>query len=500
MRTLLFLVASCLFTVMLGCGGGSMGTSPTNPTPPAPQAQKVAVQISNTQTGSFKEAMSTSFQPAEWDNAFFTNAANGNTTLGNLQPQHIRLQPVSEGVPQTTTTTWDFSVIDAITQPVLGDADHSPELQIAKGPTFLYDSNGNFLDLTFAPLATYAQQLVKYYNTGGFTSGDGKSHVSASPNHITYWGIYNEPNINNNLTPTEYVTLYNTLVPAMQTVDPSLKFVALELSDFTNQPQAWVPPFVSGVTAHVDVMATHFYSTCNQKDSDMQVFSSIAGFVSDVNFFYQQMQSNPALASVPVWVTENNVNADFDAGGGISACNGTAFVTDKRGSSPFFAAWRPYVFSQLGKAGVQALYHWDFDADLQFGEVDYNTGNLQLSYWVDYWLARMFPSANSVPILQFTNNDAADVEVLPVKNADGSFTIMVANHAVAAATDNNGSGSPREIDLDVSALGTFQSASLLTIDANTSVSQGPVAASQTPASVMKITLNGYGVGFLTLKP
>src|SRR5579872_213109 len=148
MRTLLFLVASGFLTIMLGCGGGSMGSSPTNPTPPGPQAQVVNVQVSNTQTGSFKEAMSTSFQPAEWDNAFFTNAANGNTTLGNLLPQHIRLQPVSQGVPQTTSTTWDFSVIDAITQPVLGDADHSPELQIAKGPAFFYDSNGNFLDLT----------------------------------------------------------------------------------------------------------------------------------------------------------------------------------------------------------------------------------------------------------------------------------------------------------------------------------------------------------------
>jgi hypothetical protein len=49
------------------------------------------------------------------------------------------------------------------------------------------------------------------------------------------------------------------------------------------------------------------------------------------------------------------------------------------GSSPFFAAWRPYVFSQLGKAVVQGLYHCDYGADAQFGEVDYNTGALQLS-------------------------------------------------------------------------------------------------------------------------
>ena len=45
------------------------------------------------------------------------------------------------------------------------------------------------------------------------------------------------------------------------------------------------------------------------------------------------LATKPALANVPIWVTENNVNADFDGGGGISACNGTPFVSDHRGSS-----------------------------------------------------------------------------------------------------------------------------------------------------------------------
>jgi Glycosyl hydrolase catalytic core len=340
---------------------------------------------------------------------------------------------------------------------------------------------------------------VRYYNVpGGFTAADGP-HASASGLPIQWWGIYNEPNINNNLTPQQYVQMYNTVVPAMQAVDPSLKFAAIELADFSGQASAWVPPFVNGVNARVDVMATHFYSSCNQGDSDAQVFSTIPGFVSDVQFFQAQMATNPALASAPVWVTENNVNADFDAGGGISACNGTPFVDDLRGSSAFFTAWRPYVFSQLGKAGVQALYHWDFGADPQFGEVNSSTGQIQLSYWVDYWLARMFPSPPGTNLLQATVTDS-DVEVLPVKNSDGRAVIMVANRAVNAAGDNDGPGSPRTVVVDVSALGTFSSASLLQIDANTNVVNGPSSATLTPNSQMTITLNGYGVAFLTLKP
>jgi hypothetical protein len=491
------------------CGGGSM----TSPPPPA----NAQVQVENTVTGSLNVAVSTAFQPAEWDSTVFQDYPGLTTTLGNLQPQHIRLQGVSEGVPQgaasSSSTAWSFNILDAVTQPVLSVGDHSPELQIAKAPPFMYesdDSSNSFQDLSFNQFAGYAQNLVQYYDTGGFTS-NGQTYVSPSypTDIITWWGIYNEPNINNNLTPQQYVNMYNALVPAMQAIDPSLKFAAVELADFQNQVQNWIPTFVSGVTAHVDVLATHFYSTCNQTTDDATVFASVAtntdgnfNFVSDVQLLYSLMAQNPALAKVPVWVTENNVNADYDKGGGISACNGTPFVLDQRGSSAFFAAWRPYVFSQLGKAGIQALYHWDFAADAQFGEVNVTSpppAQLQLSYWVDYWLGRMFPSSTGENILQFTNSDDADVEVLPVLNPDGSVEIMVANHAVNAPTDNNGPGAPRTIGVDVSALGPFTSGSLLTIDAGTNVISGPAATSVTPGANMTVTLNGYGVAFLTLK-
>jgi hypothetical protein len=493
---LLFLLAGAL-----GCGTGGMGSPGGGG---GGGGASATATISKTVTGKFGVAMSTSFQPAEWDYTFFQDFPGATTTLGNLQPQHVRLQGISQGVPQTSAIAWDFSILDAITQPVLGVGDHSPEFQIAKAPAFMYggaNNNNSFLDSTFGQFAGYTQNLVQYYNVpGGFVAPDGP-HASPSGTAITWWGIYNEPNINNNLTPQQYVQMYNTVVPAMQAVDPSLRFAALELADFSGQVQPWVPPFINGVNAQVDVMATHFYSSCNQKDSDQQVFSTVPGFASDVQFFYSQLATNPALASVPVWVTENNVNADFQGANGMSTCNpGQVFVTDQRGSSAFFAAWRPYVFSQLGKAGAQALYHWDFGADAQYGEMNASTGQLQLSYWVDYWLERMFPSPPGADLLQYTATDNADLEVLPVANSDGSVVIMVANHAVNAANDNNGPGASRSVLVDVSALGAFSSGSLLVIDATTNVANGPSANSVTPSAQMTLTLDGYGVAFLTLKP
>ena len=476
----------------MGSNGGGGGGSGTNPT-------SASVTISATKGSAFSVAMSTSFQPAEWDYQFFQLNPSATTTLGKLEPHHIRLQGVSQGVPQTGANNWDFTTLDAITQPVLGVGDQSPEFQIAVAPAFMYGSNQAFLDASYQQFAAYAADLVRYYNIkGGFTAPDGQ-HASPSGIPITWWGIYNEPNFNN-LDSTEYTNLYNAVVPALQAVDASLKYAAVELGDYSGLANQYLPVFVSSVTAHVDVLATHFYSTCNQKDSDATLFATVPGFATEVGDIYTQLNINPNLATVPVWVTENNVNADYDKGNGISACNGTTFVTDLRGSSPFFAAWRPYVFSQLGKAGVQALYHWDFGADQQYGEVDYNTSALQLSYWVDYWLGQAFsPSAGS-QLLQFTSSDDSELETLPVVNSDGSVLVMVANHAVNnPGTDNNGPGIPFSVTVDVSALGSFSSASLLIIDKNTSVPSGPVQTAVTPAAKMTIDLNGYSVGILTLK-
>jgi hypothetical protein len=483
----------------LGCGGGGMGSSGGSGGGGSNPASE-SIVISKATNGTFSVAMSTSFQPAEWDYQFFTLNPTATTTLGTLGTHHIRLQGVSQGVPQTTASTWDFSILDAITQPVLSVGDHSPEFQIAVAPAFMYDANHNFLDPTYQQFAAYAQDLVRYYNVpGGFSAPDGQ-HASPSGIPITWWGIYNEPNFNN-LDSTQYTQLYNTVVPAMRAVDPSLKYAAVELGDYSGLANQFLPAFVSGVTAHVDVLATHFYSTCDQKDSDTTLFATVPGFATEVGDIYTELHTNPALSSVPVWVTENNVNADYEGANGMSTCNpGQTFVDDQRGSSPFFAAWRPYVFSQLGKAGVESLYHWDFGADQQYGEVDYGTGALQLSYWVDYWLGQEFPSPPGATVLQYTATDDAELETLPVVNSDGSVVIMVANHAVNAAGDNNGPGAARSVQVDVSALGTFSRGSLLMIDKNTSASSGPTAAAMTPAAQMTITLDGYAVAFLTLKP
>jgi uncharacterized protein (TIGR03437 family) len=445
------------------------------------------------QNGRLNVFMSTSFQPADWDYTFFQSFPANAGVLWQLAPQHINLQSIAGGNPQTGPDSWNFTENNAVNQTVLSVADHSPLYEIVP-PPFLTASDGSVAEANFPVFADYSANLARYFNTGGFTAG-GAQFQAPTPYHVTWWGIYNEPN-GNGMTPQAYTDLYNLTVPAMHAVDPSVKFVAVELSDYTGQAAYYMPTFVANVNAQVDVVATHFYGTCNQSTLDWEVFDAVGTFTSEISVIRSALQQNAALASVPIWVTENNVNADYSNSNGMSVCNpGQVFVTDPRGNSAFFAAWRPLVFERLAMAGVSSLYHWDHDADIQYGEVNYNTGATQLSYWVDYWLSHLFPSPPGAEFLQVQNQDSENISVdaMAVRNDDGSVVVMLIDHALLTGTENNGTGDGRTFQLDVSALGQFTSVTMIALDADTNPTTGPVVTTYPYMANLEATVPGYGV-------
>lgn len=472
--------------------------------------------------GKLYQFMATSFQIAQWTGDIFgsgTTAIARENELNDLGAQHNRLQVIAGAMPMVSNTgtaaDWDFTTLNTTAEPVINAGpDHSPEFQIGTAPAWMCDSDGHLMVSAHArDFAAYAANLVRYYNRGGFDWG-GAHFQSPTPFPITWWGIFNEYNVNG-LSASDYLTLYNTTVPAMLAVDPTIKLSALEFADFglgmgwDGDPMLHLPTFLgtssaNGVNTQVDVLSTHFYATCNQKDSDETLFEQVPVFADNIRYFYKELADNrPDLSAAQVWVTENNVNADYDDGTGHSTCNpGQVFVDDHRGTSAYFAAWRPYVFSQLGKAGNRALYHWEYSADQQYGEVDASS-NKYLSYWVDQALGSMFPAAPVSPGQHFLTVNATDdttIETMAAQSPDGTEVIMIVNRAVHAAGDNNGAGDPRTVVVEPSNVTIFTSASLLTIDAGTDVSAGPKSKSVPIESRFPITLNGYGVAFLSLKP
>jgi hypothetical protein len=466
--------------------------------------------------GKLQEFVGTVFEPDTWRQEYFL-PPNWDT-VNALGPKHIRIAISRNYIPMQTNTgqasDWNFANLDPTVMAVLGVSDRSPIFAVSEAPPFLNipsnDGSGVqfvFNDANLQTFAQYCANLVRYYNTGGFDWG-GQHFQAPAGTHITWWEVFNEYNTNG-LLPTQYIQLYNTVVPAMKAVDPTIKFTALELADATylgdflmGDPRNNLPWFVAspadgGVNAQVDAVTLHLYSTAQQAETDAKIFATIPSFANDIRYFYQELSTRPDLANVPVWVTESGVNVAFPP------ASGGSFILDLRGTNAFLAAWQPYVFSQTGKAGNQGLVQWDFTDDAQRGLVNENNNLDYLSYWVEYWLLRKFPWDGVTPgpdILDLNATETSTVEILATRNSDGSVVVMMANHAVHTPNDNNGPGDPRTVILDVAALGTFSTAAQLTIDANTDTVNGPAEVAITPAARITVSLGGYGVTFVTLHP
>jgi hypothetical protein len=465
--------------------------------------------------------MTTQFQAAEWDQSFFPSLPGATTTLANLNPEHIRVYTTSEGIPQAADKSWDFTVLNATLDPVIGVGDKSINLVLQAAPTWMDTQvgvNEVILPEHYQDFANYAAQMVQYFNTTtGFTDQNGVQHVHTPYTPITYWSIYSIPDLEN-LTPAQYANLYNLTVTAMQAAGSliPLKFVALELSGVTD-PNDYVPGFLAAVTAPIDVVTQQQFAICGWTNPDTAVMGSVPyNFAAFAQHYANLVATSPQLTHAVLWMEENNIDADFDAGNGVGACS-NPFEVDPRGTSPIFAGWRPYVFSQWAQAGSHMLSHCNFNQDptltQMYGEVTYDTGEPYISYWVDYYLQRYFPycapdepstcTALASSILTVTTSEPAGaqtVEILATKSTDGSVVVMAADHAVNAPNDNNGPGAPRTVVIDISQLGNFTSATELTIDANTDVSNGPTAVNVTPARQMTLVMGGYGVTFLKLLP
>ncbi len=474
--------------------------------------------------GQLQTVMTTQFQAAEWTESFFPSVPSATTTLANLEPEHARVYTNSQGIPQDINKNWDFTVLDATLDPVIGVGDKSINLVLVQGPAWMCTDVGPncvLLPQNYPDFATYAARMVQYYNTTtGFTDDNGVQHVHASFTPITYWSIYTIPDLVG-MTPQQYANLYNLTVTAMQNAGSlvPLKFVALELSGDIDA-KYYVPDFLNAVTAQIDVVSQQDYAVCGWSNNDVTamgaVSSSFAQFAQD---FANIVKTSPKLSHAVLWMTENNVDADFSIGGGAGECS-NPFEIDPRGTSAFFAGWRPYVFSQWAQAGSHTVVHSDFVQDpsnmsLMYAEVAYATAQPYISYWVDYNLRHYFPYCNDEPstcqaptssILTVSTSEpvgSQTVEILATANSDGSVVVMAANHAVNGQNDDNGPGAPRTVVIDISQLGHFSSATELTLDAslidpNTSLATEPVAQSVEAAPQMTLNMGGYGVTFLKL--
>lgn len=233
-------------------------------------------------SGRLQAFMSTSFAFA--DNSFFAsnNSPDPVTVLSKLQPQHMRILMTPGAAPMTSATSWDFSILNAVLPKLTNIGDRNPEFAVYSAPAWM-NAGGVLASNHVDDYANYCANLVRYINLGGFVDSAGISHTApAGLPRITWWSIYNEPDEppTNGISGQQYAAIYNKVVTAMKSVDPTIKIVAGELSYFLpNYP--FVADFVSNVTASVDAFAIHHYpiGCANQGLNDDGVMADAPNFL-----------------------------------------------------------------------------------------------------------------------------------------------------------------------------------------------------------------------------
>jgi len=457
------------------------------------------ITISAASSGTFDMHLSTNIPVAAWNIPPYANVLNA-SQFSKLNAYHPRAVPDSAGLALIGEGQWNFTTLDAVMQPLLRASSSSPMFGVNIAPSFMYDSTGtNLRDASFKEFGTFAANLVSYFNGAGIITRSA-TYKSAAETPVKYWGVWNEPNYSN-VSPEQYVQMYNTVVPMMKSVDSSIKTVALELGTTNDAIQKYVPYFVKNVTAPVDVMAMHLYSTTDYTSTDQAVFSTIPMFASQIASVRQIMNTSSTTAGKELWITENNVNCDFAGPGGVdSDFPNRQYIPDPRGTSAFFTAWRPYVFSVAVKNGANALHQFYFASSTQYAEVDQFSGEYYLSYWVDYELASAFNGLSNAKILQTADDSSVGIDTLAVQGEGGDLILLVSNHAVNKSNDINGAGSARNVVIDMSAFNTFNSGTLVQIDGKTDLVNGPISQQIAATKLLNITFSGYGTAIVHMYP
>jgi hypothetical protein len=186
--------------------------------------------------------------------------------------------------PENGKTSWDFSLIDPMTEDFLNATKgHSVILNFSTTPAWLwvtpkpvqYPSDPNQVDWHYTQgtqlrdpsgkqLGDYYARLVSWYVNGGFTDEYGKRHESGHHFNIPYWEVLNEVDFEHNMTPQMYTLVYDSIVSAVKRVAPNMKFVGMALAMPSDNPQMFeyfLNPKNHRPGIPLDMISYHFYAS-----------------------------------------------------------------------------------------------------------------------------------------------------------------------------------------------------------------------------------------------
>jgi hypothetical protein len=192
--------------------------------------------------------------------------------------------------PTATTTSWDFSKLDEVTEDVMNALQGHPiVLNFTTIPAWMFKQTepvhyptdptkmcwdcgrGKELrDPTYREVADYFARVVSWHVKGGLTDELGKWHESGHHYKVDYWEVFNEPDLEHGFDPQTYTKLYDAIVEAIHKVSPETKFVGISDSYAGGHPDFFMyflNPRNHKPGIPLDMISYHFYAVPGTDES-----------------------------------------------------------------------------------------------------------------------------------------------------------------------------------------------------------------------------------------
>jgi hypothetical protein len=217
--------------------------------------------------------------------------------------------------PKDGKTSWDFSLIDPMTEDFINATKgHSVILNFSTIPQWMfktekpvtypadpdqvfwnYTQGTEFRDPSMKEAAEYYKRLISWYTKGGFTDEFGKRHDSGHNYKIDYWEVLNEVDFEHEMTPETYTKFYDAVVLAMREVQPQMKFVGMALAMPLKNPrffEYFLNPKNHKPGVPLDMISYHFYATPKADETfeskpftffdQAERFVDVAGYIESI--------------------------------------------------------------------------------------------------------------------------------------------------------------------------------------------------------------------------
>ena len=332
-------------------------------------------------------------------------------SLRDLRADYARLQPwypypklsVAELEPPANgKTSWDFSLIDPwVTDffkatdghPVMLNFGTIPQWMFRTPTPVTYPEDPNEIDwnygggselreATLGEVRDYYKRLASWYTKGGFEDEFGRRHESGHQFKVHYWEVLNEVDLEHNLSPQQYTRIYDAIVPALQELDPQMKFSGLALAIPSAHPehfQYFLDPKNHKPGVPLDMISYHFYATPEPDElpevQQHTFFAQADRFLATVRYIEAiKKQLSPKTLT---YINETG-----------------SFTPDPRSLHPDIpnSYWNlsgsmfAYLYMQLAGMGIDILASGELiDYPGQFPGTtlsDWNTGQPNARYWV----------------------------------------------------------------------------------------------------------------------